>query len=237
MNDLLNIEERNELERCEVVIKQGLKTFVEVGQALMIIRDKRLYKAEYSRFEDYCNEKWNIGRKYANRLINSKKVVENLISEIKPQNESQTRPLTQLNKNQQNQVWNSILRKYDTIKITRKIVTKEVQRFKDDGKNSFEEYCSKYLYFIYDEINQAVKIGITNNPEKRLLSLQCGNCNKLKMIACFERCGYLEKTIHKELAEHKCEGGNEWFYMHNGADIIINDFINQLTLKNYAITF
>jgi hypothetical protein len=40
MNNLLNIEERNELERCEVVIKQGLKTFVEVGQALMLIRDK-----------------------------------------------------------------------------------------------------------------------------------------------------------------------------------------------------
>ena len=53
MNEILNIDERNELERCEVVIRQGLETFIEVGQALMTIRDKRLYRIEFGTFEDY----------------------------------------------------------------------------------------------------------------------------------------------------------------------------------------
>ena len=237
MNNLLNIEERNELERCEVVIKQGLKTFVEVGQALMLIRDKRLYRAEFGTFEKYCREKWKMGRRHANRLIDSTKVVENINNKVKPKNESQTRPLVQLDKIEQNQVWDTILKKYKSKDITRKIVSEEVISFKADYKNTLKEHYSKYLYFIYDETNQAVKVGVTNNPQKRLETLQCGNCNKLKMIACFEKCAYLEKTIHKALADYKCEGGNEWFCLAGEGDLIINGFIDQLMFNNYAITF
>ena len=52
--EILNIEESHELERCEVVIKQGLQTFIEVGQALMTIKEKRLYRISFKTFEDYC---------------------------------------------------------------------------------------------------------------------------------------------------------------------------------------
>ena len=79
MNELLNVEEKNELERCEVVIKQGLKTFVEVGQALMLIRDKRLYRSEFGTFENYCNEKWDLKRHYVNRMIGASAVITNLV--------------------------------------------------------------------------------------------------------------------------------------------------------------
>ena len=97
MNELLNIEERNELERCEVVIKQGLKTFVEVGQALMLIRDKRLYRVEYCTFEDYCQDKWQLTRRHVNRLVGSSQVVSNLGPHgPKPQTEYHARPLTKL---------------------------------------------------------------------------------------------------------------------------------------------
>ena len=38
--------------------RAGKKTFVEVGLALAEIRDLRLYKREYSGFEEYCQKKW-----------------------------------------------------------------------------------------------------------------------------------------------------------------------------------
>jgi phage N-6-adenine-methyltransferase len=110
MNELLNTEERNELERCEVVIRQGLETFIEVGQALMIIRDKRLYRVEFSTFEDYCRNKWDMSKAYTNRLIAATETISNLtpIGAI-PATESQARPLTALQPEVQRQAWAEVV--------------------------------------------------------------------------------------------------------------------------------
>ena len=40
----LTDQERRELRRCEQVIRQGLRSFVAVGQALLTIRDRKLYQ-------------------------------------------------------------------------------------------------------------------------------------------------------------------------------------------------
>jgi hypothetical protein len=61
-NFQLTISEQNEFERCEIVIKQGLETFIEVGTALMTIRNKRLYRAEFETFEEYCRDRWGMER-------------------------------------------------------------------------------------------------------------------------------------------------------------------------------
>lgn len=54
----------------EKVIEQGLHTFVEVGTALLAIRDGRKYKAAgYSTFETYCRERWQMSRRHADRVI------------------------------------------------------------------------------------------------------------------------------------------------------------------------
>lgn len=59
----------------EEIVDRGLATFVEVGLALMQIRDERQYReAGYDRFEDYCNERWQFGRHRANRLIEAAEV-------------------------------------------------------------------------------------------------------------------------------------------------------------------
>ena len=130
MNELLNIEERNELERCEVVIKQGLQTFVEVGQALMLIRDKRLYRAEYSRFEDYCQDKWKLSRPRTYQMIDAAKVVSNLSTMVdKPQNERQARPLTKIEPELQSEVWNETVNRHGD-NITQKKVEDVVKDFK-----------------------------------------------------------------------------------------------------------
>ena len=132
MNNLLNIEERNELERCEVVIKQGLKTFVEVGQALMLIREKKLYRVEYGTFKDYCEEKWGFKERRVYELMNSSKVIDNLencaIAQVLPQNESQARPLTKLEPELQAEAWQKTVEQHGE-NITQKKVEEVVKEF------------------------------------------------------------------------------------------------------------
>jgi len=109
--EILNIEESHELERCEVVIKQGLQTFIEVGQALMTIKEKRLYRINFKTFEDYCVGMWAFKRSEAYRLIDASVVISNLspIGDILPKTESQTRPLTSLEPEIQKEVWKEVV--------------------------------------------------------------------------------------------------------------------------------
>jgi len=110
--EILNIDESHELERCEVVIKQGLQTFIEVGQALMTIKEKRLYRIGFKTFEDYCVERWSISRPRAFQLIEAANVISGLstIVDILPKTESQVRPLTSLEPEIQKQVWSEVVK-------------------------------------------------------------------------------------------------------------------------------
>jgi hypothetical protein len=60
---------RPALVECEAVIERGLATFVEVGAALLRIRDERLYREDFGTFEDYCRTRWNLSKPYASQLI------------------------------------------------------------------------------------------------------------------------------------------------------------------------
>lgn len=99
----------DDLGRAENVIRNGLDTFVEVGNALQEIRDGRGYRLKgYGTFEDYCRDEWNISRVHAFRLMQSAAVVENLlpIGNARPETESQARPLAALDPDQQVTAWN-----------------------------------------------------------------------------------------------------------------------------------
>lgn len=64
-----------------------------------------------------------------------------------------------------------------------------------------------YVYFILDAKDGKVKIGKSNDPEKRLKTLQTGHYNKLELIRKTKR--YEESAVHKRFAHYK--GMNEWF--------------------------
>lgn len=66
------------LAHLEGVIERGLETFVEVGRALMEIRDQRLYRETHKTFEAYCRERWGWGRNYANKQITAAEVAKEL---------------------------------------------------------------------------------------------------------------------------------------------------------------
>jgi hypothetical protein len=72
---LLSNEEQTILDQHEAVITRGIKSFIEVGTALLSIRDKRLYRASFATFEDYCASRWEISKAYSARLISSAEIV------------------------------------------------------------------------------------------------------------------------------------------------------------------
>ena len=74
----LSLEETQRLNICEAVIQDGLETFVKVGNALLEIRDLKLYRKDFGTFEDYCRQRWKMVRRQADRLIQAAEVVVNL---------------------------------------------------------------------------------------------------------------------------------------------------------------
>jgi hypothetical protein len=103
-DDKLTKVEAQRLNGLEHIIKKGLKAFIQVADALLEIRDKRLYRKQYKSFEEYCQRKWDFTSRQANRLIGAGEVVDNLKRDqlvspepiAMPENEAQARPLTEL---------------------------------------------------------------------------------------------------------------------------------------------
>jgi hypothetical protein len=94
------------LAECEAVIQRGVDAFLDVGNALLRIRDEQLYRAEFPTFEEYCLKRWQFTRPNAYRLIAAAKVVGHLspIGDI-PSSESVCRPLTVLPPPKQREAW------------------------------------------------------------------------------------------------------------------------------------
>lgn len=65
----LAVPDQGRLAELEEIVARGLSTFIEVGNALLEIRESKLYEQTHITFETYCNEKWAMGRSYANKLI------------------------------------------------------------------------------------------------------------------------------------------------------------------------
>lgn len=84
-----------------------------------------------------------------------------------------------------------------------------------------------FVYFITD--GEFIKIGISNNIQKRINSIQTGNPKRLELLRSIE-CTFeshainLEKLLHRALSEHRVKG--EWF-------AISQEKINQLPLLLY----
>lgn len=98
-DNLLEEVEQTRLKELEAVITRGLSTFVEVGIALIEIRDQRLYRQVFGSFEEYCRTKWKFTRQMGYRLIEAAKVIGELSpigDKPLPVTESAIRPLTTL---------------------------------------------------------------------------------------------------------------------------------------------
>lgn len=103
--DALQVSEQKSLTELEAVIEANAKGFIETGRALAAIRDQKLYRAEFSTFEDYCQTRWQFTRQRAYLLIESASVVTSLSTSVDktgqtngvvlPDNEAQARALAE----------------------------------------------------------------------------------------------------------------------------------------------
>ena len=133
----LTPDELSSLSAYEGVIRQGLESFVEVGEALMRIRDGRLYRDKFGTFEDYCRTKWSLSKTHVNRLVQASEVVGDVTPiGVKPATESQARPLASVPKEERAEVWQRVVEtapvdaKTSKPKITAKHVEKVVEQAK-----------------------------------------------------------------------------------------------------------
>ncbi|AFK05582.1 hypothetical protein Emtol_0315 (plasmid) [Emticicia oligotrophica DSM 17448] len=135
----LSNEENERLTICEEVIDKGLKTFIEVGNALFEIRNNKLYRGSFTTFEAYCKERWQLKRQRAYELMGAAEVVnqlsENNLSEISdksnllPTKESHANALTQIPVTLRFQVWRAVVEESLTTKkpITAKMIVEQTE--------------------------------------------------------------------------------------------------------------
>jgi len=135
----LEINEAFRLGELETVISRGLKTFIDVGNALLEIRESRLYRGEFGTFENYCQEKWGMDKRYANYQIQAAMVVENLGTIVPnvPRTESQARPLATLEPEQQREAWKQAVETAPEGKITAAHVQSVVDEIQNKPHVSF----------------------------------------------------------------------------------------------------
>lgn len=84
------------LAELEAIIDRGIQTFIDVGSALLEVRDRRLYRESHLTWDDYCRERWNMSRIHAHRLIEAAEVSAMLPTGNTPDSERQARELVPL---------------------------------------------------------------------------------------------------------------------------------------------
>jgi protein gp37 len=140
----LSVVEVQRLEALESVIDAGMQTFVHVGNALLEIRDNRLYRNTHRTFEKYCRERWGVNSSRARQLIDAAEVVENLksvtIVTLLPATETQARPLTSLPSEQQPAVWQRAVETAPNGKITQAHVQAVVDKHREEERTSSDVY-------------------------------------------------------------------------------------------------
>lgn len=131
MSDSLTKSESAELAERVQRIKRGLDSFLEVGADLLAIRDKRLYRATHKTFEAFARETFQISRRRAYQLIDAADVASNVnnCSQIQPSSESQIRPLTKLEPQQQSAAWEKAVESAGGETPTAKQVAAAVRQF------------------------------------------------------------------------------------------------------------
>lgn len=122
----ISLTESKQLVSLESKIEAGQKTFLEVGLALAEIRDNKLYRSDYSTFEDYCKEKWGWEKRYWQYVIAASETVRNLPEPSRTivHSESQARELSKAAPEQREEVLRSVAAKGP---VTAKAIREEIQ--------------------------------------------------------------------------------------------------------------
>src|SRR5215204_6956553 len=98
---LLTTTESARLVELEDTIERGLETFVEVGNALLEIRESKLYRETHKTFAAYVKARWGFTASRARQLIAAAKTA----TVVTVSNESQARELGGLDQGAIKRIW------------------------------------------------------------------------------------------------------------------------------------
>ena len=103
----LSSTELSLLDRLETAIHAAQRHRLQMAQALLTIREKRLYRAMQPTFESYCRNRWHMSRAHANRLCAWAEVVAGLSPfGVKGlTSEGKARPLYRLTPDERRTAW------------------------------------------------------------------------------------------------------------------------------------
>lgn len=107
----LQVEVVRTLAECEDIIGRGMRNFIEVGHALVEIRERSLYReVGCVTFDEYCQTRWPaIGKSYATRVIQAADVADEILISLPQGNyvksERQVRPIVPLPLDQRLEVY------------------------------------------------------------------------------------------------------------------------------------
>src|SRR4051794_33451493 len=76
-SDLSQNEEQLK-DECEATIGKACESYRGASKALLTIRERRLYRDEYSTFEEYCRVEWGFSRQRAYELTKAAETREEL---------------------------------------------------------------------------------------------------------------------------------------------------------------
>lgn len=95
----LSCSEASRLATLERLVEHGLGAFVEVGVALLEIRDQRFYRIDYGTFDEYLAGRWSLSRSRGYQLLDAARVARVVSTTVDlgpPANEAQARELVPL---------------------------------------------------------------------------------------------------------------------------------------------
>lgn len=129
----LTEEESRQLAGSVETIQRGLGTFLEVGRALVRIRDLRLYRNLAPTFDAFCFKVLGLSKQHCYNYIACSDVFGTLEARPEfagrlPQNEAQTRPLRSLDSATVIEIWTEVVAQSATTPITAAMVRTVAQK-------------------------------------------------------------------------------------------------------------
>jgi hypothetical protein len=132
----LSDPERVQYMALELVIGGEWNNFLEVGRALLQIREQELYREDYGTFETYYRNKWHFQRSKVYYLIGTAQVSQALadLPDLpKPDHEFQLRPLIGLKPDEVRRAWQQAASKVPGGSITARRVKEAMADLQPDG--------------------------------------------------------------------------------------------------------
>lgn len=209
MGSLTVIEEKHYAELLETV-DNGVKTFYEVGMALMQIRDNRYYRKTHGTFEELCKDRWGFKRSYAYELIKASEIADNLSGAPDipaPTSVAQLRPLTTIkDPEEQREIYQKAVETAPEGKVTAKHVEntiKEIHAEKTDDK------------------------VFVNNDSPNLSSVKtmwnaCNKGDKIKFIRWVRK--YFQGYLTKERGEEPAPKVDKWKNLRSKPEVMSDEF-------------